>query len=249
MASLQSLRDLFVEELKDLYNAEQQILKALPKMRKSATNPRLVNAIDQHLEQTRTQVDRLERIFDDIQESPRGKKCKGMEGLIDEGKEFLDARGADEARDAAIIGAAQKVEHYEISAYGTACAHARATGNTTAEQLLQQTLEEEKETDRLLTEIAEGGINEWASEAEARGNGQAFGNGPATGVASRGASRARNGGQRASTKSRARGRTGRAAATRRSGSSTRRNVPTRSRRRGRPTTTGGSRPRSASRTR
>lgn len=166
MASLQSLRDLFVEELKDIYNAEQQILKALPKMRKAATNPRLVTAIDEHMDQTKTHVDRLERIFDEIQESPRGKKCKGMEGLIEEGKEVLDAHAADEARDAGIIAAAQKIEHYEIAAYGTASAHARASGLTVAEQLLEQTLEEEKETDRLLTEIAEGGINEWAVEAE-----------------------------------------------------------------------------------
>lgn len=180
MASLQSLRDLLVEELKDIYNAEQQLLKALPKMRKSVTNPRLATALDQHLEQTRTHVDRLERVFEELRDTPRGKKCKGMEGLIVEGKEMLDTRGGAAARDAGIIGAAQRVEHYEIAAYGTACAHARATGNTVIEQLLHQTLEEEKETDRLLSEIAEGGINEWATEeAETTtriGNGQ--GNGP-----------------------------------------------------------------------
>lgn len=237
MASLQSLHDLFVEELKDLYNAEQQLLKALPKMRKGATNPRLVNAIDQHLDQTRLQVDRLERIFDELQESPRGKTCKGMEGLIVEGKEFLEARGADEARDAAIIGAAQKVEHYEISAYGTACAHARATGNTIVEQLLQQTLEEEKEADRLLTEIAEGGINEWASEAESQADGAAYGNGRATATGNRSASRARNGRPRASAK--------RAASARRSSSSARRTAGSRSRRTGRTSTSSGSRQRSA----
>lgn len=244
MASLQSLHDLFVDELKDIYNAEQQILKALPRMRKSATNPRLVNAIDHHLEQTRTQLDRLERIFDEIQENPRGKKCKGMEGLLDEGKEFLSARGAaDEARDAAIIGAAQKVEHYEISAYGTACAHARATGFTIAEQLLQQTLEEEKETDRLLTEIAEGGINEWASEKESQGNGHAVGNGRAVGITDRGATRARNGRQRAS----ARTKRSAASARRASGVSKRGNASTRSRRTGRPSASSRSRQRSASR--
>ncbi|HSA58038.1 MAG TPA: ferritin-like domain-containing protein [Gemmatimonadaceae bacterium] len=186
MVSLQSLRDLFVEELKDIYNAEQQLLKALPKMRKGVTNPRLANAFEQHLEQTRNHAERLERILEDLQESPRGRKCKGMEGLVEEGKEMLDLRGGDAARDAAIIGAAQRVEHYEIAAYGTACAHARATGNTMAEQLLQQTLEEEKETDRLLTEIAEGGINDWASEEEFSGagqigNGGGFGNGRSMG--------------------------------------------------------------------
>jgi ferritin-like metal-binding protein YciE len=193
VASLQSLRDLFVEELKDIYNAEQQLLKALPKMRKGVTNPRLATAFEQHLEQTRNQVDRLERIFQELQETPRGKKCKGMEGLIEEGEEMLEKRGGDAARDAALIGAAQRVEHYEIAAYGTACAHARATGNTIAEQLLQQTLEEEKETDRLLTEIAEGGINEWATEEEqetsyagrtgnGQGNGRAFGTGSRAGT-------------------------------------------------------------------
>jgi ferritin-like metal-binding protein YciE len=185
VASLQSLRDLFVEELKDIYNAEQQLLKALPKMRKGVTNPRLATAFDQHLEQTRTHVDRLDRVFHELQEAPRGKKCKGMEGLIEEGKEMLETRGGA-ARDAAIIGAAQRVEHYEIAAYGTACAHARATGLTIAEQLLQQTLEEEKETDRLLTEIAEGGINEWATEEDetaTTGVGGRTGNGPGSGRA------------------------------------------------------------------
>ena len=118
-----------------------------------------------------------------------------MEGLIEEGKEMLEKRGSDAAKDAGIISAAQKVEHYEIAAYGTACAHARATGNTVAEQLLQQTLEEEKETDRLLTEIAEGGINEWANEEEEfslsgqMGNGGGFANGR-----SFGGSRGNNGG-------------------------------------------------------
>ena len=191
MASLRSLRDLFVEELKDIYNAEQQLLKALPKMRKTVTNPRLANAFDQHLEQTRNHAERLERIFEDLQENPRGKKCKGMEGLIEEGKEVLEERGSDAAKDAAIINAAQKVEHYEIAAYGTACAHARATGNTVAEQLLQQTLEEEKETDRLLTEIAEGGINEWANEEEEfslsgqMGNGGGFASGRSFGGSGR----------------------------------------------------------------
>lgn len=196
MASLQSLRDLFVEELKDLYNAEQQLLKALPKMRKNVTNPRLANALDQHLEQTRNHAERLERIFEDLQENPRGKKCKGMEGLIEEGKEVLEERGSDAAKDAAIINAAQKVEHYEIASYGTACAHARATGNTIAEQLLQQTLEEEKETDRLLTEIAEGGINEWANEEEEftfssqTGNGGGYANGRSMGGSGRSNGRA-----------------------------------------------------------
>ena len=233
MASLQSLRDLFVEELKDIYNAEHQLLKALPKMRKSVTNPRLAAAFDQHLEQTRTHVDRLDRAFHELQQAPRGKKCKGMEGLIEEGREMLETRGGAAARDAAIIGAAQRVEHYEIAAYGTACAHARATGLTIVEQLLQQTLEEEKETDRLLTEIAEGGINEWASEEDematmdlggrtgnGRGNGRAFAGTPSgsgrttsrSGTARAGSAVGRSQGRRASrgtrsTKGRKSGRT------------------------------------------
>lgn len=181
MASLDSLRDLFVDELRDIYSAEQQLLKALPKISKSANNPRLTNALDQHLRQTKEHARRLETIFEQLGERARGKRCKGMEGLLEEGKEVMDTQSDDDTRDAAIIGAAQRVEHYEIAAYGTACAHARVMGTPEVEQLLQQTLDEEKDADRLLTEIAESGVNEWAAEGEGEragmGNGGMMGGG------------------------------------------------------------------------
>jgi ferritin-like metal-binding protein YciE len=152
------LHDLFEDHIKDLYSAENQIIKALPKMAKSATNPQLRTAFERHLEETRNQVTRLEQIAAELDFSPKGKKCKGAEGLIEEGKELMEEFDED-TLDAGLIGAAQKVEHYEIAAYGTARAHAELLGYTKAARLLQQTLDEEGRTDKKLSQLAENIVN------------------------------------------------------------------------------------------
>lgn len=161
---LESLQGLYVEELKDLYSAENQLLKALPKMAKAATSDELKNAFMEHLDQTKEHVARLEKIFEGLEVSPKGKKCKAMEGLIEEGKETIEADGADEVRDAALIAAAQRVEHYEMAGYGCVRTYARMLGHTEAEELLQTTLDEEGDCDHKLTALAEEVIN---VEAEA----------------------------------------------------------------------------------
>lgn len=165
MAELQSLEDLFLEDLKDVYNAENQILKALPRMAKKASAPELRRAFEQHLKQTETQVQRLERIFASIGEKAKGKTCKGMQGLIEEGKEKMAEDIEADVLDAALIAAAQKVEHYEIAAYGTLRAYAEMLGNQQAVKLLQQTLDEEGDTDKKLTQLAEQLVNVEAVEA------------------------------------------------------------------------------------
>jgi ferritin-like metal-binding protein YciE len=152
------LPDLFEDQIKDLYSAENQIIKALPKMAKSATNPQLRVAFERHLEETRNQATRLEQIAEELEFSPKGKKCAGMEGLIEEGKEVM-SEFEDDTLDAGMIGAAQKVEHYEIAAYGTARAHAQLLGYTKAARLLQQTLDEEGRTDKKLSQLAEAIVN------------------------------------------------------------------------------------------
>jgi ferritin-like metal-binding protein YciE len=162
--ALDSLHDLYVDELKDLYNAENQLVKALPKMAKAATNPDLKAAIEEHLEVTRGQVERLERIFKKLGVSPKGKKCKAMEGLIEEGKEVMEEDGQEAVIDAALIAAAQRVEHYEMAGYGCARTFAKLLGYDEAARLLQETLDEEGDADKKLTELAETGIN---VEAEA----------------------------------------------------------------------------------
>jgi ferritin-like metal-binding protein YciE len=156
---LATLHDLWVHELKDLYSAERQLVQALPKMAKSATSDELRTAIENHLAETEEQVTRLEQILESFDESPRGQKCEGMEGLIDEGKSLLKEDADPDVLDAGIIVAAQKVEHYEIATYGAVCEYARMMGHTEALQLLEQTLEEEKKADQLLNQLAEGGIN------------------------------------------------------------------------------------------
>jgi ferritin-like metal-binding protein YciE len=156
---LNSLETLYVEELRDLYNAENQLLKALPKMARAASSPELKQAFEEHLDQTQEHVDRLEEIFDKLGQSPKGKKCKAMEGLIEEGSEILEEEGENSVIDAGIIAAAQKVEHYEIASYGTVCAFANMLGEEDAAELLQQTLDEEGETDKRLTELAEEIVN------------------------------------------------------------------------------------------
>jgi ferritin-like metal-binding protein YciE len=152
------LNDLFEDQIKDLYSAENQILKALPKMAKASTNAQLRSAFERHLEETRGHVARLEQIAEELEFSPKGKKCKGAEGLIEEGKEVMD-EFEDETLDAGLIGAAQRVEHYEIAGYGTARTHAELLGYKKAARLLQQTLDEEERTDKKLTQIAESVVN------------------------------------------------------------------------------------------
>ena len=159
------LRQLYIDELKDLYSAENQLVKALPKMAEAASSDELRQGFEQHLEQTKGQVQRLEKIFKALGESPKGKKCKGMEGLVDEGSEVIDEDFEGSLMDAALIGAAQRVEHYEIAAYGTVCAFAEELGETEQASLLTETLEEEKETDEKLTELAQE-INAQANEGE-----------------------------------------------------------------------------------
>jgi len=155
----QSLQELYVDELRDLYNAENQLIKALPKMAKAATSEELKEAFETHLEETKGHVERLEQIFKKLDQSPKGKKCKGMEGLIEEGKEMMQEDFEEELMDAALITAAQKVEHYEIASYGSVRAFAELLGDQQAADLLQQTLDEEGEADKKLTSIAESSIN------------------------------------------------------------------------------------------
>ena len=150
----EGLKQLYIDELKDIYNAENQLVKALPKMAKAASSDELRAGFEEHLEQTRGHVQRLERIFEMLDESPKGKKCKGMEGLVEEGSEVMEEDFEDALMDAALIGAAQRVEHYEIAAYGTVRAFAEELGEAEHVSLLEETLEEEKETDEKLTELA-----------------------------------------------------------------------------------------------
>jgi len=171
MAEMDSLRELYVEELKDLWSAENQILKGLPRMIKAASHPQLKRAFTKHEAQTRMQVKRLERICRDLGESPRGKKCVGMEGLIEEAKDLLSEKPEPNVLDAGLISAAQHVEHYEMAGYGTVRTWARLLGYEGQAALLQQTLDEEKETDLLLTDIAENQINIDAEEGDAEENG------------------------------------------------------------------------------
>jgi ferritin-like metal-binding protein YciE len=151
---ISSLQELYVDELRDLYDAENQLTKALPKMAEGATSDELRQGFEEHLEQTRGHVQRLEEIFERLGEKPKGKKCKAMEGLIKEGSEVLDEDMEENTHDAAIIGAAQRVEHYEIAGYGTARTHAELLGRNEDVELLEQTLDEEKETDEKLTQLA-----------------------------------------------------------------------------------------------
>jgi ferritin-like metal-binding protein YciE len=149
------LRELYLDELRDLYSAENQLIKALPKLTKAANSDELREAFEEHLEQTKGHVERLEQIFDAIDENAKGKKCAGMEGLIKEGSEVMDEDFEGAVMDAALIGAAQRVEHYEIAAYGTAIAFAEQLGESEHVSLLKETLEEEKETDEKLTTLSE----------------------------------------------------------------------------------------------
>jgi len=163
---MNTLQDLFLDDLRDLYNAENQLIKALPKMAKKASSPELKDAFETHLAETQGQVQRLERIFDSLGKTGKGKKCKAMEGLIEEGKELMGEDAAPMVMDAGLIGAAQKVEHYEIAGYGTVRTYAQLLGNTEAARLFQQTLDEEGKTDKKLTELAESVINVEAAQGQ-----------------------------------------------------------------------------------
>jgi ferritin-like metal-binding protein YciE len=158
------LKHLYVEELKDLYSAENQLIKAIPKMAEASTSPDLRAGFEEHLGQTRGHVARLEKIFKALGESPTGKKCKGMEGLIKEGGEMIEEDPGPEELDAGLISAAQRVEHYEMAGYGCVATYAKLLGETEAESLLRETLEEERDTDKKLTKLS-GQINVEAAQA------------------------------------------------------------------------------------
>jgi ferritin-like metal-binding protein YciE len=166
--AINSLHELYVQQLRDLYDAENQLVKALPKMAEAANSDELRQGFEEHLEQTKEHVGRLETIFERLGEKPKGEKCKGMEGLVTEGREVLDEDMQEDVKDAAIIAAAQRVEHYEIAGYGTVRTYANLLGEDEATSLLEKTLDEEKETDDKLTQLAED-INveaEGGAEAE-----------------------------------------------------------------------------------
>ncbi len=161
----ETLRELYVDQLKDIFSAENQLTKALPKMAKAASSEELREGFEEHLEQTKGQIQRLEQVFEMLEEPPTGKKCVGMEGLIKEGAEVIGEDFEDEVMDSALIAAAQRVEHYEIAAYGTVAAYADVLGETEQASLLRETLQEEKDTDEKLTELATE-INATTEEAE-----------------------------------------------------------------------------------
>ena len=165
MTTKNSLRSLYLDELKDIYSAEKQLTKALPKMAKAAASEELRNGFTEHLEQTRGHVERLEQIFEALGERAGGKKCLGMEGLVAEGSEMMEGDFEGDVKDAALISAAQRVEHYEIAAYGTLCAFADLLGESQHASLLRETLEEEKQTDEKLSELSDE-INAAANQPE-----------------------------------------------------------------------------------
>ena len=160
-----TLKELFIDELRDIYSAETQLVKALPKMAEAASSDDLRAGFEEHLEQTKEHVERLERIFNELDEKPSGKKCRGMEGLVQEGKEMIDEEEEGDVLDAGLISAAQRVEHYEIAAYGCVKTYANLLGETDAAELLEETLGEEKATDAKLTKLAQK-INVEANEGE-----------------------------------------------------------------------------------
>jgi len=163
---MENLQDLMKEDLKDVLHAENQIIKALPKMIKTASNPQLQQAFQMHLEETKGHVNRLEEVMGILGMPVKGKTCKAMQGIIEEGKEVMGEDAEDDVMDAALIGAAQKVEHYEIATYGTLCTYAELLGLRDAKRLLGQNLEEEKRTDAKLTQLAESVINVEAADAD-----------------------------------------------------------------------------------
>jgi ferritin-like metal-binding protein YciE len=164
MAETKSFHDAFLDELRDAYDGEKQLLKALPKLANTATSPILKDAFESHLEETRGQVERLEQVFELLEEKVRGKHCDGLAGIIEEGKSIMEEDFDDATMDACLVAAGQRAEHYEMAAYGTLVAWAKAMGHNDVVALLQANLDEEKAADEKLTSIAEGGVNEQASE-------------------------------------------------------------------------------------
>jgi len=182
---MEALQKLLVDGLADLYDAEQQILKALPKLIEESSSPELQQALKEHLTVSKQHVERLEEAFSELGESQPRKKCKGMAGLIAEGEDLLKEDFEDSTKDAGIIGAAQRVEHYEIAAYGTVRTLAQTLGNSRVAELMQETLDEEKEADELLTQIAESAVNMEAAEEEEGAESESSGNGRSASSASK----------------------------------------------------------------
>lgn len=165
MAQAGTLHEAFIEELRDTYDAEKQLIKALPKLAKASASPDLRAAFESHLEETRGHVDRLEQVFESLDEKPRGKHCEGIAGIIEEGKSMMEEEFDDATMDACLIAAGQRAEHYEMAAYGTLIAWAQSMGHNEATNLLQEILDEEKAADKKLSSLAEGGINQEAADA------------------------------------------------------------------------------------
>jgi ferritin-like metal-binding protein YciE len=165
--AVKSVNDLLLDELRDIYHAEKQLVKALPKMAKKAKSDKLRQAFEHHLEETKGQVDRLEQVFEKLDARSRGKRCEAMEGLVEEAQEMMEEITTPEVLDAAMIAAAQKVEHYEIASYGSVHALAEALGHSEVAQLLEETLNEEKEADQKLNQIALSDVNKTALQAAA----------------------------------------------------------------------------------
>jgi ferritin-like metal-binding protein YciE len=164
MAEAGTLHDAFIDELRDVYDGERQLTKALAKLAKTATAPPLREAFESHLQETQGQIDRLEQVFESLEEKVRGKHCEGIAGIVDEGKAIMEEDFDEATMDACLIAAGQRAEHYEIAAYGTLIAWARAMGHNEAADLLEQNLDEEKAADEKLTGLAEGGINQSAAD-------------------------------------------------------------------------------------
>ena len=165
MAEAGTLHDAFIDELRDTYDAEKQLTKALSKLAKASSNPKLREAFETHLEETQGQIERLEEVFESLGEKARGKHCDGIAGIIEEGKSIMEEEFDEATMDACLIAAGQRAEHYEMAAYGTLVAWARGMGHEQAANLLQETLDEEKAADQKLTSIAEAGINQEAADA------------------------------------------------------------------------------------
>src|SRR5262245_39608035 len=172
MAETGTLHDAFLDELRDLYDAEKQLTKALPKLAKTATSPKLREAFESHLEETRGHIERLGQVFETLDEKARGKHCDGIAGIIEEGKSIMNEEFDEVTMDACLIAAAQRAEHYEIGVYGTVIAWAEAMGHNQAITLLQQNLNEEKAADKKLSALAEGGINQQAAKTAHAGEGR-----------------------------------------------------------------------------
>jgi ferritin-like metal-binding protein YciE len=165
MAEATTLHDAFIDELRDVYDGERQLTKALPKLAKAASSPELRDAFESHLEETKGQIERLESVFQSLDEKVRGKHCEGLAGIIEEGSAIMKEDFDDSTMDACLIAAGQRAEHYEIAAYGTLVAWARAMGHSEAAEALQENLDEEKAADEKLSALAESGINQEAAEA------------------------------------------------------------------------------------